>query len=281
MKEFLGKYGLEISIFGSFGTLLSGAFAIVNYFQEAVGIARVLFFSSLIFGVLSIIFFILYRENKRQLGKSRIEIEGLVINGLNQSNNIKVDSKGASLIEATYGFDIVGSDSHAYIEHKARFKEDRNDFPFRASADIFNSFNEMVCYGFDLREDPAKTIKIPAQLAKSDGSLKKINVPFIKPVLKGDLAHAALFRITRGCMSKSKDYLSIMPCSKGAKILLKVKLSFTRIKPSIVNKYEVDAHGKHRKLGQAVLERKGGKVLIEEEYPAFDPSKSLVYIYTV
>jgi len=282
MIDFFQKNALLITLISgitSIGSLLS---SLVGVFDRSVGLEKTLLIISITFFCISVTFLLLYLLAKNRLKKSTIVIEGLTINGLNQSNRYKADSKGTELIEAVYRWHIEGSDSNAYVEHKTKFREDLTEFPFRASADVHNNFADMNCYGYDLNEDPKRLRKIPAKLVSADdGSFKKINVPLIKPVTKGNIAHVALQRKTKGCMSASKDYLTIMHKIKGGSVKLKVELTFTGIKPRIINAYEVQNNGKYKFLSQMNLKLLNSKLVAREEYKKFDSKNSLVYIYTV
>ena len=131
--------------------------------------------------IVTLLAFRLLKAN-RLTKKTNIVIEGKRIEALNVANLLKKPNKSLKVQEAKHFARVESNNLILFFEYSGHCKKrnGENGFVFNIGSDVNQPFEKLLCYGFDLLNDPLKTHKIKPFLVKDDGLAKKIKLPFIK-----------------------------------------------------------------------------------------------------
>jgi hypothetical protein len=222
-------------------------------------------------------------EIKRQTKKTNIVIDGKRIDALNVANLTKKPNKSLKIQEGTHFTRVEGNNLSLYFEYSGYCKNRKgeNGFVFSVGGDVNIPFDKLVCYGFDLLNDPHKTHKIKPFLIKHDGLTKKLKLPFNNSLSKDDQFHIALFCELPRCIKLGKDYITATLFYKDA---LKIKrfsvfLEFVRNHPKWVRIYDVTSGDPRLIKDLRPKYQQGVSVYYEDKYKNIESEKALVYFF--
>lgn len=167
------------------------------------------------------------------------------------------------------------------FEYSGYGKKEECGLEFSLDSDVNHPFERLVCYGFDLLNDPRKTHKIRPFLLESGGLTKKIKLPFINPLSPGDRFHVRLYCKLPGCIKFGKDYVvSTLSFKDEAGIKnFSTRLEFVKNHPKWVRLYNATS-GEPRLIKDLRPKRLvADSVYYEDNYKCIEAEKYFVYFF--
>ena len=132
---------------------------------------------------------------------------------------------------------------------------------FSIDADTHVPFEELACFGYDLRRDPRRQHPIRPILLRPDGISKKVAVPFLAP-LSAQEPFCVLLKCTLpNCMKAGEDYYTATLSFDQDRIArYTMRLAFRCDRPAWVRAYECRADGKTTLLRTLSCHNRGGSI---------------------
>ena len=235
----------------------------------------------LFFFISSVLLALALLQMRKRIKKTHLMIEGQRIDALNAANSARDPNRTLKVQEASHFMQIQKNDLILNFEYSGYGKQEESGFEFSLDSDVNYPFESLVCYGFDLIKDPQKTHKIRPFLLESDGLTKKIKLPFINPLSRGERFHVWLYCELPRCIKFGKDYVvSTLSFKDEADINnFSVKLDFVKNHPKWVRLY--DATLGEPKLIKGLKPKclVGDSVFYEDNYKNIEAEKHFVYFF--
>ena len=238
-------------------------------------------FMGLFFFIISVLLAFALLKIKERIKKTNLTIEGKRIDALNAANTARNPNRTLKVQDATHFLKVVNNDLILSFEYSGYCKNEENGFVFSLDSDVYCPFEKLVCYGFDLLNDPCKTHKIRPILLEPDGLTKKIKLPFINPIFQGDRFHVRLYCELPRCIEFGKDYVvaSLSFKDRAGIKNFSVKLEFNKNHPKWVRLYDATS-GKPRLIKDLKPKcLKADSVYYEDNYKNIEGEKHLVYFF--
>lgn len=169
-------------------------------------------------------------------------IENLNLDSLHVANLRRRLNRSLNIQRAFQVAIIEGADLHLAWQYDGYCRsQSETGIEFSIESENNIPFEQLDCYVFDLQADPARSNQIRPSLVGSDGVSKKVRVPFLKPLSRGErfslLLHCALpDTISTGV----QYYASSLSFDQQAVDSASLHLIFVRTKPAWVKVYDLD-----------------------------------------
>lgn len=247
----MNKVNEQVAFWATIVSLLLGIFTTFQqgflYFVAGLSLLALSFFS---------FFYVLYFTKK--VKRASISIDGLRIDSLNLANLERCCNDTLVVKNAKHKAIIDKYNLYAawnYSGH-CRGKLGESGIEFSIDSDSNNSLQSINCYGYDLIVDPEKKNKISPFLIGPEGMSKKIKLPFLKHVGRGDRFDVMLRFFLKNCMALGRDYyISTLSFSQKETIFCTVTLFFVEVKPEWVRVYEISPQGDARFIKSLALNK--------------------------
>jgi len=218
----------------------------------------------------------------RRARKANIAIDGTRIEALNVANLLRKPNRTLKIHDAKHFARIDGSNLTLFFEYSGQCvsRKGENGIVFNIGSDVNIPFENLTCYGFNLRHDPRKTHKIRPFLVKDDGLAKKIRLPLIKNLAKGEEFHVGLVCVFPKCLQSKRDYV-IATLAYESPIVgsLVVSIDFLREQPKWLRAYDVTT-GTPGFIKDLEPKAQGdGSACYVDKYSGIEGEKALVYFF--
>lgn len=216
--------------------------------ENKLGISRVLLITIFtISTILCILCFYLYIKLKKQdihLKKATHVIEGRLLTSFNEASLLRTITKDYKVNEHTFIATISGNDLEFEFEDKGvRVSSESSEegYLFSIGSDKFIPYRDLICYSYDLLNDPLRKNQIRPLLKSPDGTAKQVLAPFLNSIKVFNPFHVYLYAKFPDCMNFGLDYVgSTLSFTNTNKIEKNVSiLNFKKHFPKWVNVYEV------------------------------------------
>ncbi len=226
----------------SWATILGAIVSFLGLIQSRAWLTAI----GVFFVAVSLIAIMYARRERLLVSSATVKIEGRSLDSLNIANLRRRRNRSLVMQEAHQVARIDGEDltltwrysGYCRASHEAAIE-------FSIDTDNNIPFSELECFAYDLRQDPTRNHKIRPILVGTDGSSKKIAVPFLQPLLTQQPFSVLLQCTLPRCMKGGLEYYtSTLSFDQTTVRRLTVRLVFVRGRPNWVRVYECDATGR-------------------------------------
>lgn len=241
----------------------------------------------LLFGVSSYIVAICFAfkltKEKQRYSKANIEIEGHRIESLNLANITRKQNKTFFIQQAKHIATIRGLDLVLEFDYSGYCSKGSQEsgIDFSVDSDVNIEFRDIQLYGFDLINDPNRLHKIKPFLTGSEGMTKKIKLPFMSPIKKGEAFHVSLISHLHNCMKYGKDYITAT-LSFGDSLRVadfSVELVFVNDHPNWVRVYDTTTGNTQLLKNLSPSSSNEERVIYNDHYKDMNSKTALVYFF--
>jgi hypothetical protein len=190
------------------------------------------------------------RRERLLLNAASITIEGRSIDSLNLANLRRHVNRSLIVQDAVRVAEIQGQDLKISVTYSGFCRAKRETaIEFSLDSDTNTPFDELECFAYDLLRDREKKHPIRPILLGTDGSSKKIAIPFLEPLEAHQPFKILLSCSLPGCMKAGVEYYAAaLSFAQDQVPRSTVKLLFVGDLPDWVRVYEITTSGKTKLL---------------------------------
>jgi len=225
--------------FPSLASVLGNGVALIGVIESRPSLAILGIAASAIFSAASL-------ASKAVAEREQPAIENLNLDSLHLANARRRLNRSLAVQRAFQVAIVDGTDLHLAWQYDGTCRtEGETAIEFSVDSENNIPFKQLDCFAFDLQNDPTRLHPASPNLIGSDGVSKKLSVPFLKPLTRGERFSMLLNCTLPGCVSTGVQYYtSSLSFDQPAIESSSLHLIFVRTRPEWVRAYSFDKKGR-------------------------------------